>query len=160
MAGRPFTLKSRRRSREADGQKFVVQQLRSYLPDEVWWTVSLSGIRLPPHIAAEAKRLGMQKGAPDFSFVFPDGLTRYVDLKTTTGSLTPEQAALQAVVGEESFKVVTVYSLALDKTWREFRAALAPWMAANGLSLLSEAEALKRHQRRLQAAQFAKRSAA
>lgn len=150
MADRPtFKLRRKNRSDESDGQKHVVRKLRAYLPARIWWTVSLSGIRLPPHIAAEAKRMGMERGAPDFSFVFPDGVTRYIDLKTEQGSLTLEQRQLRRRVGEDDFAVCHVYATAPHRTWAEFKAVLDRWMEPyEGLTWLTDAESVAREMRR------------
>lgn len=155
MAGRPpFQLKQKPRRDETNGQKHVVKMLRAYLPDQVWWTVSLSGIRLPMEVAVEAKRMGMQKGAPDFSFVFPDktGLTRYIDLKTPTGSLTFEQRMLMRRVGKDNFKVCIVHPHVPGRTWAEFKATIDPWLAGAGLAWLTDTESVQREARRRAAA--------
>lgn len=131
----PFRLRARNRSPEADLQAAVATELRAYLPDGVWFTCSLSGIRLSPSVAAAAKRAGMEKGAPDLSFIWPDGQTSYIELKAQAGSLTVEQERLQGTLGE-------LFSLC--RSVREVRAALAPWLIANGLRWLSDGESVKR----------------
>lgn len=148
MTARAFTLKRQNRSDEADGQVLIVERLRAYLPDEVWWTVSLSGIRLPLQVAVKAKKMGMQKGAPDFSFVLRDGGTRYIDLKTVDGDLTPEQKRLRQMVGAHNFKVTRVYPDNPRKTWWEFKGALDYWMAPLGIAWLTDTESYQREQRR------------
>lgn len=146
--GAPFKLKPKNRKDEADGQVHVVKMLRAYLPDEVWWSVSLSGVCLPMHIAVSAKRAGMQKGAPDFSFIFRDGVTRYVEMKTLEGALTPEQQTVERLVGRHNFKVCRAYPGNHGQTWREFKRALTDWMAPLGIAWLTGAESLRREAQR------------
>jgi hypothetical protein len=145
---RPFALKSRNRSPEADGQKYLVTMLRAYLPDQVWWCAGLSGLRLPPHIAAEAKRMGMEKGDYDLKFLFPDGVTRYVEVKSVDGVLTPEQKRVRELAGEANVAVVRIYTLNLPQSWRELKRALDVWMAPLGLDWLNERESLQRYAKR------------
>ena len=39
------------------------------------------------------KRMGLRPGAPDLTVIFADGRTAWVELKSATGSLEPEQKA-------------------------------------------------------------------
>jgi hypothetical protein len=133
---RPFTLRAPNRKDEAAMQKHCVTMLRAYLPNEIWWSAGLSGLRLPPHIAAEAKRMGMQRGDSDLHFVFPDGITRYAEAKTPQGVLTPEQKRVLAMVGVERFIVF--------RSWPELQAAVTGWMGPFGLRWLTDTESLRR----------------
>lgn len=132
---RPWALRAPNRKLESELQLHVVRQLRLYLPDEVWFTVSLSGLRLPPQIAVRAKAAGMEKGAPDLSFVFPGGVTHYIELKKPGGTLSPEQKRLAEVLG---------WRFALCRSWAEVKAVLADWMATHGLAFLDETAAVRR----------------
>lgn len=145
MAGRPFHLRSPQRNDEAAGQKHVVRMLRAYMPGPpvCWWCASINGVRLPMHTAMEAKRMGMERGAPDLSFVFRDGITRVIDLKLPDGSLTKEQKALREMMGAHNFAVCTVYPLYPGRTWAEVKGVLEGWMAPLGDRLLTDAEAIK-----------------
>lgn len=136
---RAFTLTAPRQAPESDLQAHVATMLRAYMPDEVWWTASLSGVPLSAMVAGQAKRAGMQKGAPDLSFVFPDGVTRYVELKSATGTLTPEQKALA---------VILAGGMAVCTTWTGVRIVLEGWMAPYGLRFLTDTESYRREGRR------------
>lgn len=136
---RPFTLRSNRQSPEAVLQRRVVTFLRAYLPDEVWWTASLSGVKLTMQIAVQAKAAGMNKGAPDLSFVWPDGSTTYIELKAAGGTLTPEQRQLWDTLGDR---------MTVCRTWPEVRTSLHVWMQRHGLTWLSDADAWKREKSR------------
>jgi hypothetical protein len=136
MARRPWALRAPNLKLESELQLHVVRQLRMYLPDDVWFTVSLSGLRLPPQVAARAKAAGMEKGAPDLSFIFPDGVTRYIELKQPKGVLSPEQARLALVLGPKRFAVC--------RAWPEVREVLSSWMEAQDLAFLDESAAVRR----------------
>jgi hypothetical protein len=110
--------------------------LAAYLPAEVWWCASLSGVRLSPHMASIAKKAGLRRGAPDFSFIFPDGVTRYVELKWVEGKLSDEQKMLKARLGR---KMSVCYS------WEDMRTTLTAWMSVYGLTWLTERESLQRY---------------
>lgn len=76
---------------EARLQIDVKQYLTLCLPDDIKWTASLTGTHLSIRAATRAKAMGVRRGWPDLSFLFPDGVTRFIELKTATGSLSPEQ---------------------------------------------------------------------
>lgn len=82
---------------EAALQIAVKQYLTLCLPDDVEWTASSAGVTLGASKAArmrqgaKAKAMGLRKGWPDLQFLFADGVTRFIELKTETGSLQPEQ---------------------------------------------------------------------
>lgn len=132
---RPFMLRAQRRTPEEDLQRQVATMLRAYLPDAVWWSASLSGVKLSPGIAAKAKAAGMQRGAPDISYVWPDGETTYTELKAGRGVLTPEQKTLAATLGSR---------FAVCRSWLEVKAAVSGWMEPFGLRWLTERESLRR----------------
>ena len=76
---------------EARLQIDVKQYLTLCLPDDIKWTASLTGTHLSIRAATRAKAMGVRRGWPDLSFLFPDGVTRFIELKTATGSLSAEQ---------------------------------------------------------------------
>ena len=120
---------------EAALQRQVAAHLRLYLPSEVWWTASLSGIKLPIQAAARAKAHGVQRGAPDLSFIWPDGSTSYLELKAPKGRLTPEQAALAKVLADRMDVCTSLVAVV---------AVLDLWLAAHGLRWLTDTEAYRR----------------
>ena len=122
-------------SSEEHLQAHVATMLRAYLPDGIWWSASLSGIRLTPHLQKKAKGQGLNRGAPDLSFVMPSGVTRYIELKVGKNGLTDEQEALQATLGGR---------MAVCRSWPEVRDQLAAWMAPHGLRFLTDTESFKR----------------
>jgi hypothetical protein len=130
-----FRLQPSRRRAEAEIQRRIAAMLRAYLPGEVWWTASLSGVALPPALIARAKAAGLERGAPDLSFVWPGGVTTYIEVKAAAGRLSREQRRLAAMLGAR---------FALVRSPAEAREALTGWMAQEGLGWLSEPEALAR----------------
>jgi hypothetical protein len=116
-------------------QERVAAMLRAYLPSEVWFTASLSGVTLSPGVAAAAKRAGMSRGAPDLSFVWPDGETTYCEIKAEDGTLSVEQKFLALRLGE---------CMAVCRSWAEVRAALEPWLDRYGLRWLTDTESVRR----------------
>lgn len=143
---RPFNLRAPRQSYEQPIQEKVAAMLWAYLPDAVWWTCSLSGVRLTPAMAGAAKRAGMNKGAPDLSFIWPDGRTTYVEVKGPDGVLTPEQKRLKATLGDD---------MVVCRSWPEVRAAVSPWLERHGLRWLTDTESVRREFARRQAARAA-----
>lgn len=128
-------LRADRQQTEAVLQKQVVKQLRANLPSEVWKTASLSGVTLTAAIAGQAKAAGMEKGAPDLSFIWPDGDTTYIELKSATGTLTPEQKALAVTLGPR---------LSVCRSWQAVKDALTPRLASYGLRWLTDTESVRR----------------
>lgn len=132
---RAFALRAPRQNLEAALQRHVAAMLRAYLPDDIWWTASLSGVPLTAGVAGKAKAAGMQRGAPDLSFVWPDGTTTYCELKADTGSLTPEQKRLAETLGDR---------FVICRSWVAVRAALEAWMTPLGLQFLTDTESVRR----------------
>lgn len=75
---------------EAKLQMLVRRYLDVALPADVLWTASMAGTNLSPRARDRAKSMGVKRGFPDLQFVFPDGVTRYIELKAGA-SLSPEQ---------------------------------------------------------------------
>lgn len=100
VEGKP---KRRNASPEADLQEAVVKYLELALPPSagVWWSASMSGVRLPSAAAkAKAKRQGLRPGMPDLCFIplwgENHGETFWIELKAAKGQLSVEQTALMA----------------------------------------------------------------
>lgn len=72
-------------------QTQVARYLSWCLPEDILWTASMTGQNLSIRQATKNKAAGVKRGWPDLSFLFPDGVTRFIEMKTATGSLTPEQ---------------------------------------------------------------------
>lgn len=68
----------------------IKQYLTVALGPEIYWTASLTGTYLSMAARTRAKAMGVQRGLPDLQFLFPDGVTRYIELKAGAG-LSPEQ---------------------------------------------------------------------
>lgn len=82
---------ARRANPEAAIQTAVKEYLGWCLPRSIEWTASLAGTNLSLRAATRAKSMGVRKGWPDLQFLFPDGVTRFIELKAPGGSLSPEQ---------------------------------------------------------------------
>lgn len=80
----------RRAAPEAQLQMAVKQYLVYALPEDIYWTASLTGVHLGMQARVRAKAMGIRRGFPDLCFLFPDGVTRYIELKAGAG-LSPEQ---------------------------------------------------------------------
>lgn len=61
-----------------------------HVPGSIIWTASLAGVNLSMAARTKAKAMGVTRGWPDLQFLFPDGVTRYIELKAGA-SLSPEQ---------------------------------------------------------------------
>jgi hypothetical protein len=82
---------------EGQLQKSVKQHLSVCLPPSIIWTASLAGHgKLSMNARNKAKAMGLKPGWPDLQFLFPGGVTRYIELKSPTGRLSPEQQDFQA----------------------------------------------------------------
>lgn len=84
----------KRSSPEAALQIEIKKYLTVALPPSILCTASLAGAHLHVRTATKAKAMGVQKGWPDLQFLFPDGVTRYIELKAGA-SLSPEQKAFR-----------------------------------------------------------------
>lgn len=80
----------RRAAPEHKLQMTVKQYLVICLPPSIEWTANAAGVRVMPAVAAKMKATGVRRGWPDLQFLFPDGVTRYIELKAGA-SLSPEQ---------------------------------------------------------------------
>lgn len=82
---------------EAALQVTVKKYLSICLPPSIEWTASLAGHgKMSMAARNKAKAMGLRPGWPDLQFLFPDGVTRYIELKSDTGRLQPEQQDFQA----------------------------------------------------------------
>lgn len=88
-------MKQPRSNPEHQLQSRVREYLGWCLPAEVEWTASLVGTNLSVNARNRAKAAGVRPGWPDLQFLFPDGVTRYIELKAPEGSLRPEQRAFR-----------------------------------------------------------------
>lgn len=77
-------------------QVAVVQYLEVSLPKSVLFTSSLAGVKLTRGQAGRAAAAGLRPGWPDLQFLFPDGVTRYIELKAPRGVLSDNQKAFHA----------------------------------------------------------------
>lgn len=80
---------------EARLQIAVKQYLGWCLPDDILWTASLTGVHLSMRARTKAKAMGIKRGFPDLQFLFADGVTRYIELKSDVGVLSAEQKAFR-----------------------------------------------------------------
>jgi hypothetical protein len=64
--------------------------LPPHVPGSLVWTACLTGTHLSRQARSRARAMGVKRGFPDLQFLFPDGVTRYIELKAGA-SLSPEQ---------------------------------------------------------------------
>lgn len=103
-------------------QVAVREYLEYALPKSMYWTASLTGTHLSMQARAKAKAAGVRRGLPDFLFVFPDGVTRYIELKAKNGSLTPEQREFR-----DQFGPLGIFAVA--RSVDDVERALVEWKA-------------------------------
>jgi len=127
---RALEAKTRRRGKdpEQELQEGWVVCIREILPPEVKFTASAAGVPLTPKVRSDLKAAGLEPGWPDLQFLFPDGITRYIEDKTPVGSLRPAQRAFRDACGDRDI-------WALARTWSDIETALARWCALNCLAL-------------------------
>lgn len=82
---------AKRSNPEALIQIRIHQMLTFRLPANVLWTASMAGTHLSMGARMKKKAAGVKRGDPDLKFLPPDGITRYAEVKTATGSLSREQ---------------------------------------------------------------------
>lgn len=82
----------RRKSREDDLQRAIVDLLFKAKPRALWFHVPNGGHR-DKRTGAKLAGLGVRKGVPDLVFIGFDGLIRFMELKAEKGRMTPEQKA-------------------------------------------------------------------
>ena len=157
-----FRLTPKREAPEYEAQKHCVTMLRAYMPDletaNVWWGASLSGVPLSPHLAGTAKKAGLQRGALDVGFIFPDGRSKYIEMKDITSPginpytlLTAEQAIVAQMLGPTRFAICASW----DRL-HPMKPVVASWLAQYGLRLLTDTESVRREGQRRQAEMTAK----
>jgi hypothetical protein len=98
----------------------VRQFLLWALPGDVEWTASLTGVPLSMKSRVKAKAAGVRRGWPDISLLCPDGITRFLELKSSVGSLSPEQRVFRDRCAPHGI-------FAVCRTLDEVEAALRGW---------------------------------
>lgn len=83
-------MKRRNRQPELSLQIRIKQMLMHRLPPDIPWTASAAGARMYATAARKAKASGVRPGWPDLSFLCPDAITRYIEVKAGS-SLSKEQ---------------------------------------------------------------------
>ena len=119
---------------EHELQVAVVAFLDVALPQSIAFTCSLAGVKLTKSQAARAKAAGSRRGWPDLQFLFPDCITRYIELKAEGGRLTPEQKAFQARCAGHNISAVC-------RSVRDVEEKLIDWCAPLGLRLKATVQA-------------------
>jgi hypothetical protein len=105
----------------------VVLGLHEVLPPQVRWTANAAGVRVTPATARKMKEAGVQRGWGDLQFLFPDLITRYIELKRGA-VLSAEQKGFRA-----AFEPMGIWAIA--RTWDEVEEPLARWCEACRLVL-------------------------
>ena len=108
-------------SPEADFQQAVVVYLKYALPPEWRFRGSLEGALRSVQAGAKAKALGMRKGWPDIELKHRQtGQVVWIELKSATGSLLPEQREFR----DECQNAEPPVTWALARTLEEVERAL------------------------------------
>lgn len=87
----PTIAKRRNAAPEYVLQGRISKYLKWALPSDILWTASMAGVKMSPMVAMKARASGLRRGFPDLMFLFPSGVTRYLEVKAPGGVLTPEQ---------------------------------------------------------------------
>lgn len=69
--------------------------MRYALPPEVLWSHFPAGEKRDIRAAAKLKAMGLARGWADFVLVFPVGQAAFLELKSSTGSLSTDQASFR-----------------------------------------------------------------
>jgi hypothetical protein len=109
--------------KEAALQGFVVDLLRLAGARDLIWYHPVNEGRRAPRTGAFLKRMGMVAGVPDLAFVLPGGRAAFLELKTPTGVVSPEQLAFRARCAAAGVPY------AIARTPEEAQAILADWGA-------------------------------
>lgn len=120
--------RARNNDPEHQFQCLAVECLVEVLPAEVLWTADAAGVRVSQMVAGKMKEAGVRRGWPDMRFLFPDGITRYIEIKARRGSLRPDQRVLRERLEPHGY-------WAKAKTWGEIETALREWCWQNSLRL-------------------------
>ncbi len=103
-------------------QKQVRRYLDWALPPGYLWTSSAAGVRVGMQTAIKMKDAGVKKGWPDIQILFPNNVTRYIELKASS-ALRPDQRIFRdqcrSVKGRDIW--------ALCRTGAEVQAAMHNW---------------------------------
>lgn len=88
-------MKSPRSAKRANPEHKLQVEICRYLavalPPSIIFTADAAGVPVSIFTASKMKAAGVRRGWPDIRFLMPDGVTRYIEVKTPTGSLSPEQ---------------------------------------------------------------------
>lgn len=93
-------------------------------PNLIWWHTPNGELRTG-RTGVKLKRMGVIPGVPDFCLVLPDGRAAFLEVKSATGRLSPEQKAF-AERCAASGAVCTVV-----RSSREAETYLGVWGALN-----------------------------
>lgn len=112
-------------------QVAVVRYLEVSLPKSVLFTSSLAGVKLTKGQAGKARAAGLRPGWPDLQFLFPDGVTRYIELKAPKGVMSDHQIFFHLVAS--AYGDIAVVCRSVD----EVHETLKLWCEPLGLNLRS-----------------------
>jgi hypothetical protein len=90
----PFMPRARDHNREAREQGAIVEWVRTVAPNLIVFHPANGGWRSKAE-AARFKWLGVLPGIPDLCVVGPDGIVRFIEVKSETGSLSEAQRAMR-----------------------------------------------------------------
>lgn len=122
-----FQVRSRaqkkRKHPEDDLQKTVVQWLRliERKGDFVMFSIPNEGARTPA-AAQRLKNLGRRSGMPDIGVIFRNGRIHFIELKSKSGTLMPNQRLMHDALRAMGCDV------AVCRTFEEVQGTVAAWM--------------------------------
>lgn len=105
----------------------VADWLRLAMPSSLPWSHFPSGEARSAITGARLKRMGTAKGWPDFILNLPGGRVAYIELKTASGRLQPEQVEFRDKVLANGSR------WALCRSLSDVQTNLTLWLAESGL---------------------------
>lgn len=80
-----------RREEEAQLQRTIVAHLTQTARRNCWWYMINNGGKKSKAAAGRDKAMGLRAGTADLGFVLPSGKAAFLELKASTGALSPAQ---------------------------------------------------------------------
>ena len=106
----PWRGARRNRDEEGELQRTIVAWLEAAASPHCWWYMVNNGGRKTKAAARRDKLMGLRAGTADLAFVLPSGLPSFMELKSSTGRLSPEQKAFRKWCDDHN----VIYALCAD----------------------------------------------
>jgi hypothetical protein len=101
----------KRKHAESILQRAIVNLLRLNARSDIRWFHVGNERKTTPQMGRIFKDMGVSPGVPDLVIVMPNGITKWMEVKSEGGTVSPVQRAWQDFLVDSGYQVVTVYSL-------------------------------------------------